>query len=99
MTRTLSRDQIQRLEAYRTSRRLDTPQLKLAMDAPFTWPTLFRALHGKPIREAFRCYIVSWLDLHVPAKEVRDGKAAAAGEIDEPNEEESQPARTLRGSR
>jgi hypothetical protein len=79
-TRTLRRDQIQRLEAFRISRRLNIQQLKLAMDAPFTWPTLFRALRGKPILQAFHCYIVSWLDLYVPAKEVRDGKAAAAND-------------------
>jgi len=80
MTRRLRRDQIQRLEAYRISRRLDTPQLKLAMEAPFSWPVLFRALHGKAIQESSYQFIVKWMDQFAPEKALPDGKAAAAND-------------------
>lgn len=80
-TRTLSGHDIVRLEVFRRARRLDIVQLKLAMgDAPFTWPTLLRAMCGKPIEEANYHFIVNWLDRFAPQKAVPDGKAAAAGE-------------------
>jgi hypothetical protein len=79
----LSGHQIVRLEVFRRARRMDVVQLKMAMnDAPFTWPTLLRAMCGKPIEEANYHFIVNWLDRHAPAKAVPDGKAAAAGEDD-----------------
>ena len=80
-TRTLSGHHIVRLEVFRRARRMDIVQLKMAMnDAPFTWSTLLRAMCGKPIEEANYHFIVNWLDRHAPAKQVPDGKAAAAGE-------------------
>jgi hypothetical protein len=81
MTRTLSRSQIQRLEAFRISRRLSIPQLKLAMAAPFRWPVLFRAIRhqGRISEETYR-FIVEWLEKFVPEKAVPDGKAAAAND-------------------
>jgi hypothetical protein len=80
-TRTLSGHQILRLEVFRRARRMDVVQLKMAMnDAPFTWPTLLRAMCGKPIEEANYHFIVNWLDRYAAVKAVPDGKAAAAGE-------------------
>jgi hypothetical protein len=77
--RTLSHDQIQRIESFRISGRLDIVRLKMAMNAPFRWPTLLRALSGKPVSEATYCFLLSWLDRYLPVEEVSDGKAAAAG--------------------
>jgi hypothetical protein len=77
--RALSRDQIRRLDSYRVARRLDVPQLNLAMSAPFVWHTLFRALHGKPVRQRNHQFIVQWIERFLPEKPVVDGKAAAAG--------------------
>lgn len=78
--RSLSRDQIRSLNAFRIARRLDTPQLNQAMNAPFTWTTLFRALHGKPVRHRNYEFIVQWIERFLPEKAVRDGKAAAAND-------------------
>lgn len=72
-----------RLSAYRAARRLSVPQLKLAMEAPFKWSVLQRALRGEPIWILNYNFIVAWLDIHcgtVKAGSV-DGKAAAAGEL------------------
>lgn len=80
MTRTLSRSQVQRLEMFRISRRLDTVQLKMAMGAPFKHITLWRAMHGNPITELNYRFIAEWLDRFVPEKAVLDGKAAAAND-------------------
>jgi hypothetical protein len=78
--RALSRDQIRRLDAYRVARHLDTPQLNLAMNAPFSWLTLFRALHGKPVRQRNHHFIVEWIERFLPEKLVREGKTAAAND-------------------
>lgn len=78
--RVLSPNQIYRLDQYRRARNLDHPQLNLAMNAPFGWATLFRALHGKPVRQRNHEFIVKWIEQFLPQHEVRDGKAAAAGE-------------------
>jgi hypothetical protein len=80
VTRMLSRSQIQRIEAFRISRRLDIVTLKLTMGAPFTWATLLRALCGKPIQEASYRFLAGWLERFSPEKQLPDGKAAAAGE-------------------
>ena len=78
----LSDGQIRRLSEYRSQRRLSLPQLKLAMDAPFRWHVLKRALAGEPIWEFNHLYIVSWINVHIPEKPPAfDGKAAAAGEF------------------
>jgi hypothetical protein len=80
-TRMLSGHDIVRLEVFRRARRMDIVQLKMAMaDAPFTWPTLLRAMCGKPIEEANYRFIVAFLNRHCPDKVVPDGKAAAAGD-------------------
>lgn len=78
--RALSRDQIRRLIDFRASRRLDNAQLNHAMNSPFTWTTLDRALHGKAIRNRNHQYIVEWIERFLPEKPVHDGKAAAAGD-------------------
>jgi hypothetical protein len=80
MTRKLTRSQIDRLERIRIALRLTIPQFKLAMDAPFPWPILFRALRGKAIQEASHRYIVNFLGARFPEKAVPDGKAAAAND-------------------
>jgi hypothetical protein len=79
VSRILSRNQIQRIEAYRIASRLDVMQLKLAMDAPFTYGTLARALRGCAIQEDSYRFLAQWLERHFPAEVLPDGKAAAAG--------------------
>jgi len=78
----LSPEDIRRLKEYRDARRLAIPQLKLAMDAPFKWQVLVRALAGDPIWELNHKFIVEWLDVCCPKKQASlfDGKAAASGE-------------------
>jgi len=92
MSRMLSRGQIQRIEAFRIARRLDIAQLKLAMDAPFTWATLLRALLGKPIQEDTYQFLMLWVERHFPEKAVPDGKAAAAGAARKDDAEETAKA-------
>jgi hypothetical protein len=78
--RRLTRYQIDRIETFRIHHCWDVVQLKLAMrGAPFNWPTLFRALSGKPIREATYRFLVRWIEQVSPQRAVPDGKAAAAG--------------------
>jgi hypothetical protein len=89
MSRMLSRNQIQRIEAYRIASRLDVVQLKLAMDAPFTWVTLLNALRGRPIQEDTYGFLAQWLERHFPAEVLPDGKTAAAGDGKSPREEDS----------
>jgi hypothetical protein len=79
--RILSRNQIQRIEAFRIARRLDIVQLKLAMDAPFKWQTLLRALRGLPIKGTTHMFLLNWLSRFSPKKLVFDGKAAAANDF------------------
>lgn len=100
-TRQLSPEQIDRLTRFRIAERLSLPQLKLAMAAPFGWETLKNALQGRPVWDLSYLYIVDWLNKHLPGAPLpRDGKAAASGEKPEPeNGEESEAARTVRGSR
>jgi hypothetical protein len=77
--RALSQDQIRRLKAYGAARRLDIPQLNLAMDAPFTWTTLSRALDGKAVRQRNYQFIVRWIERFLPEKPMVDRKAISAG--------------------
>lgn len=66
---------------------LSIPQLKLAMQAPFTWETLQRAIAGKPIRACNCQFIEEFLNRVAPPLPATsghiDGKSAAAGEHDE----------------
>jgi len=81
-SKTLQPDQIARLTALRIAQRLSFPQLKLAMDAPFRWQTLKRALEGEPVWELNHKFLVEWIDAHCPQKPApSDGKTAAAGEL------------------
>jgi len=81
-SKTLRPDEIARLTALRIAQRLSFPQLKLAMDAPFRWQTLKRALEGEPVWELNHKFLVEWIDAHCPKKTApEDGKAAAAGEL------------------
>jgi|HubBroStandDraft_6_1064221.scaffolds.fasta_scaffold149198_5 hypothetical protein len=76
------------------------PQLKSAMEAPFSWETLQRALAGKPIWDSYHAFIVAFLDRHVPAAHPAtevDFKSRASGERDEEEEIEQLPIH--RGSR
>lgn len=77
----LTRDQIDRLNRWRFRYQLDVVKFKLAMDAPFKWPTLKAALAGKPIGDATRRFIANWIDAHEPSPaQPVDGKSRAAGE-------------------
>ena len=58
--------QIQLLSRFMFAERLSLPQLKLAMDAPFKWAVLRRALHGEPIWILNYKFIVEWIDQHLP---------------------------------
>jgi hypothetical protein len=80
MTRTLSHDQIHRIDSFRIARRMDIVQLKRAMNAPFRWPTLLRALRAKPVSPATYGFLLTWMSTHTPAETVPDGKAAAAND-------------------
>ena len=79
--------QIERLRRFVAAERLSIPQLKLAMEAPFKWAVLQRALRGEPIWILNHHFIVEWLDAHFPDVEEAkgpaqvDGKSAAAGEL------------------
>lgn len=67
---------------------LSIPQLKLSMQAPFTWETLKRALTGKAIRSDNCRFIEEFLDRHAPqpvAAAGLDGKSLSAGEHNEEN--------------
>lgn len=79
-SRALRPDQIERLTKYRLQRRYSLPQLNAAMDSPFTWQVLKRALAGQPIWELNHRYIVEWLDQWMPSHQVPDGKLAATGD-------------------
>lgn len=85
-SRSLRPDEASRLKRFQIQRRFTVPQLKLAMDAPFTWQTLQRALQGLPIWEANHQFIVEWMAVHCPAPQAElsfvDLKAAAAGDRD-----------------
>lgn len=78
------------------------PQLKLSMEAPFSWETLQRALAGKPIWESYHEFIVAFLDRARPAPQSRPGhgvctyktphreidyKSRASGEREDPETE------------
>lgn len=68
---------------------LSIPQLKLCMQAPFTWETLKRALAGKALRADNSKFIEDFLDRHAPqiaAAAGMDGKSLAAGEHNEEGE-------------
>ena len=80
MSRILSRDQVHRIESFRIARRMDIVQLKQAINAPFRWPTLLRALSGKPVSEATYRFLHLWLERFFPVQVVPDGKAAAAND-------------------
>jgi hypothetical protein len=68
------------------------------MGASFGWETLKKALSGRPVLELHHAYIVQWIERYLePETPLRDGKAAASGEREEPNGEESEAARTVRG--
>jgi hypothetical protein len=68
---------------------LSIPQLKLSMNAPFTWETLQRAIAGKTIRADNCQFIEKFLDKHMPLAAGRlpavglDRKSVSAGERDE----------------
>lgn len=102
-SRKLSPDQIDRLTRFRVANRYSLPQLRSAMSAPFGWETLKKALAGRPVWVLNHSYIVQWLDRFVPARALPDGKAAAAGDRqdpEEPNAEETETTNgTVRGSR
>lgn len=118
-TRKLTPSQIGRLETFRRARHegapsgYSLPQLRSAMGIGCSWETLQKALQGLPVWDLHHASIVQWIDRFVPVPEIRDGKAAAAGEREEESEgvsgeesperndaeETNGAARTVRGSR
>jgi hypothetical protein len=105
-TRSLSPAQIQRLEKFRRASHEGAPHgyslplLRTAMGASFGWETLKKALAGRPVMELHYAYIAQWIERFLETPPVQDGKAAASGEKPEENgDEETEAARTLRGSR
>ncbi len=107
-TRTLRKDQIERLEMFRKAHHdgaphgYSYPQLRLAMGMTFGWRTVQAALQGRPVWDLYHAPIAQWIERYLPAPPAPvDGKAAASGEreIDEPDEEEAGTTGTVRGSR
>jgi hypothetical protein len=103
-TRKLTQDQIQRLEKFRRASHDGAPHgysvalLRTAMGARFSPETLQKALQGLPVWILYHAYIVEWLDRFLPAAGLPvDGKTAAAG--GDNGDEETEAARTIRGSR
>lgn len=100
-SKSLSVEDRRRLRKYQSdhSRRLGVsvglPQLKLAMEAPFSWETIRRALEGRPIWHSYHEFIVTFLDRVEPrAQAAMDFKSRASGEHEE---EDAEPIH--RGSR
>jgi hypothetical protein len=104
-SKALRRDQIERLEKFRrlshdgAPHGYSIPQLRTAMGAQFKWDTLKRALEGLPIWELHYGFIAQWIEGHLPLVPLPDGKTAAAGDMDERDEEKAGATRTLRGLR
>lgn len=89
-TRTLRKDQIERLEQFRRTPHdgspagYSYPQLRIAMGSPCAWETVQKALQGRPVAQLIHGKISEWIERFLPAgKTVTDGKAAAAGEKSE----------------
>ena len=97
-SKALDKRQIERLKEYQRAKRYSIPQLKLAMDGPFTYTVLSKALKGEPIWEINYEFIVDWLDRFVPEHGTPvfdfDAKRAAAGERDEDAVQERQRLRS-----
>jgi hypothetical protein len=88
--------QFQEEHSHRLGVSVGGPQLKSAMEAPFSWETLQRALRGLAISADYHQFIVAFLDRHVPEPRAPlDYKQRASGET----EEENGAAITHRGSR
>jgi hypothetical protein len=88
----------QQVHSRRLGVSIGLPQLKLAMNAPFSWETLQRALAGQRIMLESYNFIVGFLEEHcppLPGPAPADYKARAAGEREEPEAETV----THRGSR
>lgn len=107
-TRTLRKDQIERLEKFRKASHegaphgYSLPQLRLAMGASFGWRTLQTALQGRPVWDLSYSFIAQWIERYLPAAPApQDGKSASAGEKPEEGDAEETPGttRTVRGSR
>ena len=81
-TKVLRSDQIARLENFRVARRLSYPQLNAAIGGKgvFGWQVLQRAMNGQPVWDLNHRHIAEWIEQHLPAPTLADGKAAAAGE-------------------
>jgi len=97
ISKPLRPDHIRRLLKVQNQHGWSRTELKLGIGGPFKFNTLQRAIAGKPIWEMYYAYIVQWLDRYAPEKPIHDGKASAAGD-DSDAEEEAGTTRTLRGS-
>jgi hypothetical protein len=89
-TEALSQAQVRFLTDYRYQHGLSVHVLPRAMEAPFKWQTMQKALDGKPISDRFHHFIVEWIKRHQPVEVVTkteafeapplSGKDRAAGE-------------------
>lgn len=104
-SRVLRPGQVERLEKFRRMSHdgaphgYSIPQLCTAMGAHFKWSTLKRALEGLPIWDLHYGFIAQWIESNLPLVPLPDGKSAAAGDMDERDQEKAGTTRTLRGSR
>ncbi len=85
-TRTLRKDQIERLEKFRKARHdgaphgYSYPQLRLAMGMTFGWRSVQAALQGRPVWDLYHAPIAQWIERYLPAPAAPvDGKSLAAG--------------------
>lgn len=99
-TRKLTAEQIDRLERFRKSPQegapagYSLPALRSAMQAPFGYKTLGKALQGLPVWELHHSWLVVWIERYLS---VQNGKTNGSG--DESDEKEDGATRTFRGSR
>jgi hypothetical protein len=86
-TRSLRKDQIERLEKFRRTSHEGSPagysypQLRLALGSPCAWETVQRALKGLPIAILIHARISEWIERHLPKLPLKpDYKTLSTGE-------------------
>lgn len=72
-SQTLTPEEIERLENYRISNRLTFTKLNLAMNNPFSWEVLKRAIGGRPVWELNHSHIVNWIERNLTTKTISEG--------------------------
>lgn len=83
-TCSLTPDQIKRLQAWQFQKDYSIYALNQAMDGPWTYRTLVKAMEGRPVLDRYHAMMVAWIDRHSPRPDAApaglDRKSAAAGE-------------------